>query len=101
MGTGSQERFFSQADFCLVRLGQKVTGRYLLCGHSILDCTRGLATSSYYEPRTTDADKKVFTILRLTNASNKGFDAIEDTTLVTLEDKTAEQNRHHALLWQP
>jgi hypothetical protein len=93
MGTGSQ-RFFSQADFCLVRLGQKVTGHYLLCGHLILECTR----PRHKHLRAQDDRRGQEGFYHTTpNASNKVFDAIEDT-LVTLEDKTAEQICNQVLL---
>jgi hypothetical protein len=66
MGTGSQ-RFFSHSDSCLVRLGQKVTVAIFYAAIRYLTVP-GLAISSC-EPRTTDADKKVFTTLRLTQAT--------------------------------
>jgi type II secretory pathway pseudopilin PulG len=71
-----------------------VTGRYLLCGHSLLDCTR----PHHKLLRAQDDRRGQEGFYHTTpNASNKVFEAIEDT-LVTLEDKTAEQNRNHALL---
>jgi hypothetical protein len=93
LGVGGQQ-YYDWESHCLVRLGQKVSGRTLLCGYLKNECKRPKHAALRLAPIRRGEPGYYHTT---PNYGGTTFDAIEDT-LVTKAVREAEREVNHRLM---